>query len=122
MAEDKVAAAAESGAGKKGKVKALDGEPENTKVQKLQKEVLEAVEKHFDKAKLRNLRVHTGGNVKDISKSIGARAFTVGEDIYFANPSDASNKEIVAREVGCMLNTGNGKMPKAQKGKAVTWW
>jgi len=120
MAEDKLDAAVESATGKRAKVKKLDVEPEKTKVKKLAKDVAAAVEKAFPKAKLGQVRVHTGGNAKEIAKSLGARAFTVGNDIYFGNPGDASDKTLLAHELTHVVQQGGGKVPRPQAGKALT--
>lgn len=120
MADDKLAAVIESAGGKKAKVKKVEQAPTGTKAKKLPKEVLEAVEQAFPKAKLRNVRIHTGGNAKDVSKQLGARAFTIGDDIFFGKPGDAADKKLLAHELAHVVQQGQGKMPKAQPGKALT--
>ncbi len=69
---------------------------------------------------LGKVRVHTGGNVPDLAKELGARAFTIGTDIFFANPGDAKDPEMLAHELTHVVQQGGGRMPKEKDGKALT--
>lgn len=120
MAEDKIQGAIEAATGKKAKVKKLETEPTGTKAKKLDKDVLMKVQEAFPKAKLTKVRVHVGGNAKEIAKSLGARAFTVGPDIYFGKGGDATDKKLLAHELTHVVQQGAGKLPKAVPGKALT--
>ncbi len=50
-----------------------------------------------------NVRIHTGSNAAQMSKSLGAQAFTHGSDIYFNegkyNPESDSGKHLLAHEL-----------------------
>jgi len=111
---------AEALKGKKAKVKPLKTEPTGTQGKKLDGKVKKALEEHFSKAKLNKVQVHTGGNAKDVAKELKAKAFTIGSDIYFAKPADAKNPKMIAHEMAHVIQQGNGKLPKSQKGKALT--
>jgi hypothetical protein len=53
--------------------------------------------------RLADVRVHTGGESAEAATSVNARAFTVGQDIHFAdgqyNPGTAAGKHLLAHEV-----------------------
>jgi hypothetical protein len=54
-------------------------------------------------ADLSNVRVHTGGTSEASAAALGARAYTMGQDIHFGaghyDPSSTSGKELLAHEV-----------------------
>lgn len=100
--------------GKKARVKRLKTQPQSDKAQKLPKEVRQGLEEHFG-AKLAKVRVHTGGNLKDVGKELKAKSFTIGENIYFAKPGDAKNRELLAHELTHVIQQTRGKMPKRAK-------
>ncbi|MCU1487653.1 MAG: hypothetical protein JWN67_4399 [Actinomycetia bacterium] len=54
-------------------------------------------------ADLGDVRVHTGGEADTLSQALGARAFTTGNDIFFANgeydPSSRAGQETLAHEL-----------------------
>ncbi len=116
---DKVKAVIEKAKGKKAKVKALKDAPTGTKAKKLPKATMDALTEAFPKAKFKDVRVHVGGNAADICKGFGAKAFAMGSDIYFAKPSDAKAPELLAHELTHVVQQAQGKVPKAQKGKAL---
>jgi len=76
MSIEDVKQAAESLKGKKAKLKRYQTEPADTKAKKLPKDVLKGLEDHFG-IKLAKVRVHTGGNIKDVCKELKAQAFTI---------------------------------------------
>ena len=114
MSAEKIKQVAEGLAKKKAKVKKLKSEPVDTTDKKLHKDVQKGLEDHFG-IKLSNVRVHTGGNLKDVCKELKARAFTVGESIYFAKPADAKDNELVAHELTHVIQQSAGRMPKKAK-------
>jgi len=101
-------------AGKKAKVKKLKTEPADTKGKKLPKDVQKGLEEHF-RTKLTKVRVHTGGNLRDVCKEMKSKAFTIGENIYFGKPADAKSAELLAHELTHVIQKSSGKMPKKAK-------
>lgn len=115
-----VAAATKKLQGKKAKVKSLKEEPKDTKARPLDSKMRSALEEAL-KADLKKVRIHTGGNAPDLAKDMGVKAFTVGNDVYFAKEGDAKNAKMLAHEmIHVMQQSTGGKMPKAKKGKALT--
>ena len=106
--------------GKRAKTKSLDEVPTDTKGKKLDPAIKKALEEKFPKAKLQNVRIHSGGAAKDACKSVGAKAFASGNDLFFASPGFAKDKQLIAHELSHVIQQGNGKMPKPQKGKVLT--
>lgn len=104
--------------GKKAKIKPCPKIPSETKELKLPKDVQKGLEEHFG-AKLTKVRIHTGGNSKDVCKELKAKAFTHGNHIYLAKAGDAKNGFLLAHELAHVLQHGNGKMPKPKDGKAL---
>jgi Domain of unknown function (DUF4157) len=117
--EDIVKQTVEDLKGKKAKVKSLEGKPEGTKEAGLPPAVKKALEEHLD-VDLGKVRVHTGGNAADLCKELGAKAFTIGNDIYFAKPGDARDAGILAHELTHVVQQSGGRMPKEKDGKALT--
>ncbi|MCR8725837.1 eCIS core domain-containing protein [Frigidibacter sp. ROC022] len=105
--------------GRKAKVKPLPEAPSGTRGVALPKDVKEMLETHF-KTNLSKVRIHTGGNAADVGKKLGAKAFTVGNDVFFGKTGDAGDKKLLAHELTHVIQQGNGKIPPAQKGKALT--
>ena len=64
------------------------------------------------------VRIHTGSKAIQMSRSLNAQAFTVGNDIYFNegkyNPSDNSGKHLLAHELTHTLQQ-NGIQRKIQR-------
>lgn len=106
--------------GKKGKQKKLKQEPEGTKSQKLPKKLEETLKSEFSDD-FSKMRVHTGGNSAELAKSLGAKAFAQGANIYLAKPSDGGNIKFLAHEAWHVVQQNQGKCPKVvKKGKAIT--
>lgn len=65
------------------------------------------------------VRVHTGGDAIQMSESIGAAAFTYGNDIYFNNgqykPESRIGKHILAHELTHTLQQKNSVQKKVQR-------
>ena len=117
--EDIIRQTAEDLKGRKARVRSISGKPEGTRQSPLPPAVKKALKAQFG-ADLGKVRVHTGGNVPDLAKELGAKAFTIGTDICFANPGDAKDPETLAHELTYVLQQGGGRMPKERDGKALT--
>ncbi len=86
--------------------------------QALDREVRNRVERDFG-ADFREVRVHTDRQADHLSQALAARAFTVGQDIFFRqgehNPASARGQELLAHELTHVVQqTG------AQAGRALT--
>jgi len=70
--------------------------------QTLDESVREPMEKAFG-ADFSGVRVHTNGNADQLNRSISARAFTTGQDIFFKqgeyNPGSRGGQELLAHEL-----------------------
>jgi hypothetical protein len=59
------------------------------------------------------VRVHTGGEADTLNRSIGARAFTTGSDIFMRsneyNPDSTQGKELLAHELTHVVQQTGGK-------------
>jgi hypothetical protein len=57
-----------------------------------------------------NVRVHTGGQADALNRSLNAKAFTTGKDIFFGkgqyNPSSSSGQELIAHELTHTVQQG----------------
>ncbi|MVO17181.1 DUF4157 domain-containing protein [Parasedimentitalea huanghaiensis] len=115
---EEIATMVEATGGKKAKRKALKKAPESTKELKLPKDVRDGLEKHFG-AKLAKVRVHTGGNIKELCKELKAKAFTQGHNVYFMRPGDAKKPETLVHELAHVLQQSRGKVPKPKDGEAL---
>lgn len=105
--------------GKKAKLKKLDTEPAGTKGSALPPKVRATLEAAFE-TDLSKVRVHTGGNAADCAKSLNAKAFAIGQNVFFGNPSDASKDWVLAYELTHVIQQNGGSMPKTAKpGKAL---
>ena len=114
MSIEDVKQTAESLKGKKAKLKRYQTEPADTNAKKLPKDVLKGLEDHFG-IKLTKVRVHTGGNIKDVCKELKAPAFTIAQDIYFKTPAAAKDTRLLAHELTHVIQQSQGKMPKKAK-------
>ncbi len=103
---------------KKAKPKAINTEISGTKATKLNNKLRSSLESALG-ADLSKVRVHVGGNAADICKELKAKAFTNGNDIYFAKGGDAKDNKLLAHEITHVVQQANGRMPKAQKGKVL---
>ncbi|MEX6688156.1 DUF4157 domain-containing protein [Danxiaibacter flavus] len=65
-----------------------------------------------------NVQIHTDDNAADLSRQLGARAFTVGNDIYFNTgeykPSSEQGKHLLAHELTHTIQQ-SGKQLRVQK-------
>lgn len=117
ISPEDIAAQAEALNGKKAKRKKLLSAPEGTKGKKLPSDLRKGLEAHFG-SKLAKVQVHSGGNAKDLCKELKAKAFTIGNDIYFAKAADTKNPERLVHELTHVLQQGGGRMPKPKDGVA----
>jgi uncharacterized protein DUF4157 len=69
-----------------------------------------------------NVRVHTDGSANNAARSLGARAYTVGEDITFApgeyQPSTQPGRHLLAHELAHVVQQTSGPLrasPKIQR-------
>jgi len=73
------------------------------------------------RADLRRVRVHTDAVAGDAARAIRARAFTVGEDIFFAPgafaPGGAAGRELLAHELTHVVQAQHGRVPQAPAGR-----
>ncbi len=64
-------------------------------------------------ADFNNVKIHTGGEAIQMNRELGAKAFTVGNDIYFNkgqyNPGSADGKHLLAHELTHTVQQGNDK-------------
>ena len=104
--------------GKKARLKSVSALPADTKAAKLPRDVRNGLEDQFG-AKLGKVRVHVGGNARDVCKAVKARAFTHGTDIYLAKPADAKNTDLLAHELTHVIQQGGGRLPKPKAGKVL---
>ena len=102
---------------KKAKVKPIAELPKDTKEMKLPKDVKQGIEGHFG-VNLNKVRVHVGGNSKDVCKGLKTKAFTQGNHIYLAKIWDAKNSQLLAHELTHVIQQSSGKWPKPKDGKA----
>lgn len=49
--------------------------------------------------RLESVRLHTGADADVLSRSLGARAFTLGRDIFFSNQASPEDRELLTHEV-----------------------
>jgi hypothetical protein len=71
------------------------------------------------------VRVHTGAEADGLNRSLQARAFTTGKDIYFRhgeyNPGNPSGRELLAHELTHVVQQGASPIqPKAREGENET--
>jgi len=64
------------------------------------------------------VRIHTGGQANDLSRSVNAKAFTVGSDIFFGsgqyNPDTSDGKKLMAHELTHTVQQGGGIKRKTE--------
>ena len=93
--------------------KTVDGEaPEKSKGQKLDSNTRKAMEEAFGE-KLGNVQVYSDKEAQEACKQLGAKAFAVGEDIYFSSSSSAKDNELVAHALSHVVQ----QKGKTKKGK-----
>ncbi len=114
MSKDEVKAKADALKGKKAKIKKYQTEPSGTKELKLPRDVKAGLEEQFG-AKLSKVRVHIGGNIKDVGKELKAKVFTIGQNVYLTKSGDAKSNELLAHELTHVIQKSGGKMPKKSK-------
>jgi hypothetical protein len=118
ISPEEITAKVEATKGRKAKRRKLTTLPEGTKGKKLPSDLRKGLEAHFG-SKLAKVKLHIGGNAKDLCKELRAKAFTIGNDIYFARPASAKDSNLVVHELAHVLQQGRGKMPKPREGQAL---
>lgn len=104
---------------RKSKLKKLETEPTGTKEKKLPKDVLKELEDQFG-TKLNRVRVHTGGNIAEIAKTLKTKVFVIDQNVYCAKTSDAKNPEVLKKHLTQVINLFKDKMKKKTKeGRAL---
>jgi hypothetical protein len=65
-----------------------------------------------------NVNIHTGGSADNVNRSIQAKAFTTGSDIFFRdgayNPGTSDGKELLAHELTHVVQQGGAAPATAQ--------
>ncbi|TMQ09633.1 MAG: DUF4157 domain-containing protein [Deltaproteobacteria bacterium] len=72
-------------------------------------------------ADLRRVRIHTDAPAAEAALAIRARAFAIGEDIFFArgafDPDGAPGRELLAHELVHVVQAQQGRIPRAPAGR-----
>ncbi len=55
------------------------------------------------------VRVHSGREARQMSRALGARAFTVGQDIYFGSPQATADMALTAHELAHVVQQSSGR-------------
>ena len=118
ISPEEITAKIEATKGRKAKRRKLTSAPEGTKGKKLPSDLRKGLEAHFG-SKLSKVQVHIGGNAQDLCKELKAKAFTIGNDVYFARPASAKNADLLVHELTHVLQQGRGRMPKPREGQAL---
>lgn len=114
MSKEDIVNLAKSLDGKKARVKKYQTAPLGEKEIKLPKDVKDGLEAHFG-AKLNKVRVHSGGNIREVGKELKVKVFTIAETVYVSKPGDAKNSELLAHELTHVIQQSGGRMPKRSK-------
>ncbi len=69
------------------------------------------------------VRVHTGGEANHLNRSLNARAFTTGNDVFFAdneyNPDSSGGQELIAHELTHVVQQGGAPAKSPAQTKPV---
>lgn len=118
---DRIGAAAVTPAPKNDKVAAALSS-QSTRGSPLPKETRTNMENRMG-ADFSKVRVHTGGSAHQATTSIGARAFTSGANIHFANgefnPNSKGGKHLLAHELAHTMQQGAAPQKTAAPAKAA---
>lgn len=72
-------------------------------------------------ADLGGVRVHTGGEADSLNRSLGAQAFTVGSDVFFASgqyqPGDTAGRHLLAHELAHTVQQTGGASRSPASGR-----
>ncbi|MBR9865228.1 MAG: DUF4157 domain-containing protein [Rhodobacteraceae bacterium] len=104
--------------GKRAISKKLKELPEETTARKLPSAIAKSMREEF-KGDFKKIMLHTGGNIKEVAKSVKAKVFTVDYDMYFVKAGDAKNVGLIAHELTHVAQQNGGAFPKTTKGKAL---
>ncbi|HEX2901188.1 MAG TPA: DUF4157 domain-containing protein, partial [Bacteroidia bacterium] len=79
---------------------------------------------HYERllgSRLGGVRIHSGAESATLNRQIGARAFTLGQDIFFGqgqyNDASRAGQELIAHEVAHTVQQGNGEVVRRKKPK-----
>jgi len=74
---------------------------------------------------LGNVNIHTGREATSLSRQLSAKAFTIGNDVYFDNgiyqPDSQSGREILAHELSHVLQQRQNGQFEVQRWAVPTW-
>ncbi len=111
--DPKLTQAAGEFAKKKASAKSVAGEaPAKSKGDKLDSKTAKAMEEAFGK-KLGDVKIHVGKEAAEAAKGLGAKAFTSGNDIFFASASHAKDPKLLAHALAHVVQQG-GKITKGK--------
>jgi hypothetical protein len=65
------------------------------------------------------VRIHTGSDAAQMSKDIGAQAFTHGSNIYFGNGHHPTDLALTAHELTHVIQQGDASVPGSAAGPSV---
>ncbi|MFN6464900.1 MAG: DUF4157 domain-containing protein [Nostoc sp. DedVER02] len=85
----------------------------------LSAEIRDFMEPRFG-SKFDNVRVHTGSNAIQMSRSLGAQAFTHGSDVYFGAGKSPGNNELTAHELTHVVQQTGAVQKKSDVSPAPT--
>lgn len=104
--------------GKRAISKKMSDLPKDTTAKKLPPAIAKSMKETF-KGDFKKVMLHTGGNIKDVGKTIKAKIFTVDYDMYFVKAGDAKDVGLIAHELTHVVQQNGGTYPKTTKGKAL---
>ena len=69
------------------------------------------------------VRIHTGPEAEQLSRRLGARAFTIGSDIFFGRgayaPASSGGRELIAHELSHVVQQSTGRVSGSGSGMTV---
>ena len=71
----------------------------------------------------REMRVHTGPEADELNRHLGARAFTIGSDVFFKrgayDPASMSGRQLIAHELVHVVQQSTGRVSGCANGMTV---
>jgi len=87
--------------------------------QPLDENIRQPMEKAFGGVDFSGVKVHTDGQSDQLNRSIQARAFTTGEDVFFRqgeyNPGSRGGQELIAHELTHVVQQNSGAVQRKVK-------